>query len=76
MRGDPGNRNLRKNLEESSGAKHLKRVRVEPLQRFNEDFVSWLEIRINDGDQAEFYKNFKGVVPESRTSCRVQYIIR
>ena len=51
-------------------------MRVEPLQRFNEDFVSWLEIRINDGDQAEFYKNFKGVVPESRTSCRVQYIIR
>ena len=69
---DPSSRNLRKYLK--AGGKRRKRVRVEAVQRFFEEFVSQLEVRIKDGDQGGFYKHLKGMDLEGRISCSVQYI--
>ena len=72
LRADPANLNLRRTLE--AAGKRLKRVRFETVQRFFEEFVSQLEVRIKDGDQGGFYKHLKGMDLEGRISCSVQYI--
>ena len=59
LRADPGNSNLRKSLK-TAGKRH-KRVRIEAVQRFFGEFVSRLEVRIKDSDQAGFYKHLKGM---------------
>ena len=72
LRADPGNSNLRRTLKEDG--KRLKRVRFEAVQSFFKEFVSKLEVRIKDGDQASFYKHLKGIHLEGRRLCSVQYI--
>ena len=57
-----------------TAGKCRKHVRFEAVQRFLEEFVSQLEIRIKDGDQTGFYKHLKGMCLEGRKSCSVQYI--
>ena len=72
MRADPGNSNLRKSLK--TAGKRLKRVRIEAVQRFFEKFVSQLEVRIKDSDQASFYKHLKGMDFEGKKPCSSHYI--
>ena len=48
MRTDLGDSNLRKSLKASR--ERLARVRIEAVQRFFEEFVSGLEVRIKNGD--------------------------
>ena len=72
LRADPGSSNLRRTLK--AAETRLKRVRFEAVQRFCEEFVSQLEVRIKDGDQASFYKHLKGIHLEGRRLCSVQYI--
>ena len=72
LRADPGNSNLRRTLKEDG--KRLKHVRFEAVQSFFKEFVSKLEVRIKDGDQAGFYKHLKEMDLEGRRSCRIQYI--
>ena len=57
-----------------AAGKRLKLVGVEVVQRFSEELVSQLEVRIKDGDQSGFYKHFKGMYFEAKESCRSQYI--
>ena len=49
-------------------------MRFEAAQRFFEEFVSQLEVRIKDGDQTSFYKHLNGMDLEGRRSCSVQYM--
>ena len=72
LRADPGNSNLRKSLE--AAEKRLERVRIEAVQRFFEEFVSQVEVRIKDGDQCGLYKHLKGVDFEGKKSSSSQYI--
>ena len=72
FRVDPGDSNLRRTLKAAGNA--VKRVKFEAVRIFFEEVVSQLEARINDGDQAGFYKHLKGVNLEGRRSCGVQYI--
>ena len=67
-----GDSNLRRTLKAAGNA--VKRVKFEAVRIFFEEVVSQLEARINDGDQAGFYKHLKGVNLEGRRSCGVQYI--
>ena len=60
LRTDPANSNLRRTLK--AAGTRLKCVRFEVVQRFFEEFVSQLEVRIRDGDQAGFYKHLKGMI--------------
>ena len=66
MRADPSNSNLRRALNEAG--RRLKRARIEAVQRFFEEFVSQLEVRIKDGDQAGFYKHLKGMEGRDRAA--------
>ena len=72
LRADPGSSNLRKNLK--AAGKRLKSVRFEAVQRFFEEFISQVEVRIKDGDQAGFHKHLKGMDLEGRRLCSVQHI--
>ena len=73
LRTDPANSNLRRTLK--AAGTRLKCVRFEVVQRFFEEFVSQLEVRIRDGDQAGFYKHLKGMI--SRAGDRAaSYISR
>ena len=64
LRGNPSDRNLRKALK--TAKKHLKRARAEGLQRFFEECVSQLEVRIREGDQFGFYKHLKEMDVEGK----------
>ena len=44
------------------------------MQRFFEKFVSQLEVRIKDSDQASFYKHLKGMDFEGKKPCSSHYI--
>ena len=58
----------------TAAAKRLGCVRFEALQRFFQDFVGQLEVRIEDGDQAGFNKHPKRTDLEGKRSFSVQYI--
>ena len=71
LRSDLGHRSHRRTLTEA--VTRLERGGVEAVQRFFEDFVGQLEIRIRDGDPAGFYKHGHGKAMdlEGRRSCSV-----
>ena len=72
LRADPDNGKLRRTLK--AVAKRHECVRFEAVQRFFQEFVNQLDIRIKDGDQAGFNNHLKRTDLEGRRSCSVQYI--
>ncbi|MEP2987319.1 MAG: hypothetical protein ABJO88_00025 [Parasphingorhabdus sp.] len=71
MRADLGNINLRRCLK--TAAKGLEHVRIDALPTLIKGFVSQLELRIKNGDQAGFYKQPKRVNFGRNKSCSPQY---
>ena len=72
QRGAPKNPTLRRNLK--AAAKQLDRLRAGAVDSFFEGFVSQLEKKSREGDQAGFYKHMKGLDVEGKRAFTSQNI--